>query len=184
MECAVGGACASLESWRMRVFTRPVERPFFPARVRGVVATHQGAEHPGALAPSRVPVPSCRVVTEPPWTLRFNLPGGNAVSVRFASQPDAGLGDLPLGHAPVGSASSQVVEGFDLATVTFLLARRRPRRPPPVHPEASVDLETSLRTGTSIIAQVWRAPGRLFFVPWVGDSAKRRDSMGCACKAS
>src|SRR5262249_26263718 len=28
-----------------------------------------------------------------------------------------------------------------------LLTRRRPRRPPPVHPEAPVDLETSLRTG-------------------------------------
>ena len=55
---------------------------------------------PGALAPSLVPVPSCRVVTEPPWTLRFNVPGGNAVSVRFASQPDAGLQRLSCWATP------------------------------------------------------------------------------------
>ena len=50
-------------------------------------------------------------VTEPPWTLRFLSPEAYRFEVRFASQPDAGLGDLPLGHAPVGSTSLQVVEG-------------------------------------------------------------------------
>ena len=40
-------------------------------------------------------------VTEPPWTLRFHAPEAYWFKVRFASQPDAGLQDLLLGHAPV-----------------------------------------------------------------------------------
>ena len=165
MECAVGSACASLESWRMRVFTRPVERPFFPARVHGVVAAHQAGDAARGL--SSKPYAGAVVQgSKPNHPGPSGLPSPEAMPSAFVSprnQMRVCERLSSLGPAPVGSAS---LPG------SRLLTRRRPRRPPPVHPEAPVDLETSLRTGTSIIAQVWRAPGRLFFVPPVGDSVK------------
>jgi len=57
-------------------------------------------------------------VTEPPWTLRFLSPEAYWFEVRFASQPDAGLQDLLLGHAPVVIGLLDGVLGEDMLPLT------------------------------------------------------------------
>src|SRR5690349_8746817 len=74
--------------------------------------------------------------TEPPWTLRFQSP--EAVQTPFVSR-------LSLWGLQVRLLNQDYPEGS--------WKRRPPRRPTPCHPEASVDLETSLRQGKESIAQ-------------------------------
>src|SRR5436190_5505168 len=86
----------------MRVFTRPVTGRFSRLGYVELLRLTRRVSPPGALAPSLVPVQSCRG-TDAPGPSGFD-PRRQCSPVRFASQPDAGLRDLPLGHAPVGSA--------------------------------------------------------------------------------
>ena len=96
---AVGSACSALLR-RMRVFTRPVLGRFSRPGLR----SSRGS--PGDLAARGLGSFTARRFRRAggpilPVSLRFHFPGGSALQVRFASQPDAGLRVLPLGHAPV-----------------------------------------------------------------------------------
>ena len=72
----------------MRVSSRAPDRPFSPARSSGVRVLTWANEPPGALAPSPLAGSACQAkVRSPHLDPPVSVPGGNAVPVRFASQP-------------------------------------------------------------------------------------------------
>jgi hypothetical protein len=132
---AVGSACASLWLAVARVSRAP-DRPSFPAWTIEEFGGFTGRpcrRCPGPWLPVRAPVPRAGSFRRS-WTLRFHSPEADAREVRFASQAQR-CRHLPAHDwlAPAGILSSP--------------RPRAPRRPTPIHPEASVDLETSLRRG-------------------------------------
>jgi hypothetical protein len=94
VKSAVGSTGADLAISDARLHA-PRDWSFFPARVRGVVATHQAGDAARGLS-SKPCAGSVVQGLRCPWALRFTVPGGNASPVRFASQPDAGLQALEL----------------------------------------------------------------------------------------
>src|SRR5690606_22443243 len=98
------------------------------AHRRGLVGDPRGL---GSLSLHRVCVSGS---SRRSWTLRFQTPG--AVRARFVS---------PRGPGVVSPPVTGFLEGALMSPTP-----RTPRRPPPFHPEASVDLETSLRKGIGI----------------------------------
>jgi hypothetical protein len=114
---------------------------------------------------------ACRVLTEPPWTPGFT-PRRPCIhrSLRRAARPDLG--------GPEVATTGFLKRGFGQYGL-LLPMRWTPRRPTPLHPEASVDLETSLRKGEAIITQVRGGADNLSrrFFPFAeiaGDSQRKR----------
>lgn len=123
----------------MRVFTRPDSGRLSRLGHRGVRWAHRGAlsAFPGALAPCPSIGSTCRTVPkilDPP----VSLPRRQCMrsSFRLAGQEEC--------SPPV----TGLLDGAPKSPTP-----RTPRRTPPFHPEASVDLETSLRKGIGIKAQ-------------------------------
>lgn len=123
----------------MRVFTRPDSGRLSRLGHRGVRWAHRGAlsAFPGALAPCPSIGSTCRTVPkilDPP----VSLPRRQCMrsSFRLAGQEEC--------SPPV----TGLLDGAPKSPTP-----RTPRRTPPFHPEASVDLETSLRKGKESKAQ-------------------------------
>ena len=141
---AVGSACGqpgllAKQSQPVARLHAPREPPFFPTwTLEEFLWAHRRALSavPGALAPCPCIGSACQDRSEDPGPLRFLNP--EAMPAKFVSP-----------HQP-GDHLSLPVTGF-LEGAHRSPTPRRPRRPPPVHPEASVDFETSLRTGEAII---------------------------------
>ena len=138
---AVGSACGQSCDRPVARLHAPRKLPSFPTWTFGEFGGRTGGpcrRSPGPWLPVPASVPRVRTI---PKILdpSGSKPGGNACEVRFASQARSFLPArdwLP----PAGTAWSP--------------RPRTPRRPPPFHPEASVDLETSLRKGACSIRRL------------------------------
>jgi hypothetical protein len=171
--CAVGSSCASLR-WLMRVFTRPVSIVLSRRGYVGVVATHQANEPPGALAPSRVPVPRAgRTSESPSWPLRFHSP--EAMPCPFVSPRNKeGSAGLTAGPSPRSGACST-----GRGRLLPVPKRPRPRRPTPRHPEFG-RLEISLRQGEKQSTGEISPKRKMRFLFWLVLAQR----LGCALNLS